>query len=173
MLRVEKGWVEVCKGEFEGWMSVNGLWNVIEEKTTRLAPLSRTSESDFEGRQPILKINPVQGFMDFLTGNYEQRRKMNDPHYRDRITSISSEWGPLYHWSTRQCYVKGIYLVRLLDDRVRIGLAKRRFSYGHMLGGLWSDEFIDRVLKANRGWLRNREIFGRGREYFLGLSYHF
>ena len=42
-----------------------------------------------------------------------------------------------------------------------------------MFGGLWSDEFIGSVLKANRGWLRSREIFGRGREYFLGLSYHF
>ena len=50
VLRVEKGWVEVGKGEFEGWMSVKGLWNLIEEKTAPLALVSRVSESDFDGR---------------------------------------------------------------------------------------------------------------------------
>jgi hypothetical protein len=175
VLQVQRGWVQVRQGDIEGWMDLNELWSVMEQKTFQV-PLQLAvglPRFDFGCCQAAFAKGRFQGLVDFLVGKSELSRKMNDPYYGHRVVRISSEWGPFYSLRTRHSYVKGIYLARFFDDRVRLGLAKRRPFYGEFFGAMWSEEFVQTVLRGNRGWLRNPKIFGKGREYFLGLSYHF
>lgn len=98
---------------------------------------------------------------------------MSDVYYRDRIVSVSSEWGPLFYLKTQYYYVRGLSLIKILDNRFRLGIAKRRLYFGQIYGSLWSDDFLRVAVDSNSGWLANRDLFDRGREYFVELSVHF
>ena len=69
--------------------------------------------------------------------------------------------------------VRGIYLWHHYNNQIRVGIFKRRLYYKELFGKLWSDELMDAVVRAQPGWRGNQSLFGRGREYFLELSYHF
>lgn len=177
VVRIQGDWVEVRHGELQAWMELNDLWKVILEKS---APGGKPHPScnGVETRSVAASGAAWAGdawnaLVDFVGGNYELSRKMSDPSYRHRIVKVSSEWGPFYYQKTRQYYVKGLHLGRWWDGRICLSLAKRRFHYREVFGGMWSDEFLEAVLRSNHGWLRNRQIFGRGREYLIEVSYHF
>ena len=173
--RVDGLWAEVSQGSIVGWIRTEHL------------PISRCPNPVGNVSSPIRPAptltldrsalysdgNSLGSLLKFAVGNRELRMKMRDPSFRDRVVSISSEWGPFYSVRTRHYYVKGICLKRMLNDHVRLALAKRRISYREMFGSLWSDEFLRVVIKSNRGLLGNERLFGKGREYFLELSFSF
>ena len=175
VLDVEKGWVQVRQGDVKGWLGLDKLWGVVERNVPPVPsqPAANLPRFDFHCCRGSFETDRYQGLVDFLVGNHELSRKMSHPYYRDRVVRISSQWGPLYYFRTRQYYIKGIYLARFFDDRVRISVAKRRLFYQQIFGPMWSENFMEGVLKSNRGRLRSRGIFGKGREYLLGLNYHF
>lgn len=176
VLNLGPGWAEVRHKDGQAWMTIEDLWRVIEQRSECVDRDAAANSLDFKKSDPQLaqkEWHSLDGLVDFVTGNHELEKKMSDPFYKHRVTKISTEWGPFYYHKTRFYYVKGISFARFYQEHVRLAFAKRRFSYREIFGGLWSDEFMEIVLKSNRGWLRNRDIFGKGREYFLELSYHF
>lgn len=175
VLSLEEGWVEVRRGEIRAWMSADDLWLAVQARGRSLKAAAAAPGFPPSGHLASAagESNSWSGLVNFLGGDYERWRKISDPHYRDRVSKLISEWGPLYYWRTRLYYIKGIRLCRFLDDRFSVNLAKRRIYYRQIFGQMWSDEFIEGAIQSNRGWLSNRHIFGKGREYFLELSYHF
>ena len=175
VIRIEGAWTEVSQGGVAGWARTERL-----SLAKRLEPVRQTSSPalprlDLSLDRPyrISEGDSLKSLLQFAVGNQELRMKMRDPSFRGRVVSISSEWGPFYSVRTRHYYVKGICLKRMLRDQVRLTLAKRRMSYSEMFGSLWSDEFLRVVIESNRGFLGNERIFGKGREYFLELSFRF
>lgn len=176
VLNLGQGWAEVRHKDGQAWMTIEDLWTVIVQRSEHVDDDAAANSLDFKksNPQPAQKEwHSLGGLIDFVTGNQELEKKMSDPFYKHRVTKISKEWGPLYYHKTRFYHVKGISFARFYQEHIRLSFAKRRFSYREIFGGLWSDDFMEIVLKSNRGWLRNRDIFGKGREYFLELSYHF
>jgi hypothetical protein len=173
VIRIEGPWVQIRQGDATGWLPVGSL-PLVTDKT--LPPLRQSAPTQLVWDHSALSLTSqgsLDSLIDFAAGNYEMKRKMSHPHYRDRITGISGEWGPLFYRKTRHYYVRGISLVRFLDDQVQLGFAKRRLYFGQILGSLWSDEFLRTVVDSNSGWLGNRSLFDKGREYFIDLSFHF
>ena len=177
VIEMKAGWVSVRQAGAEGWIRSSRLWELPHRSSGR----GKSAKGKFGGlpeigwEAPLPTTDPqfLQGFGTFAFGNAELSRKMSHPFYRHRIAQISSNWGPLFYRRTRLYYVKGIDVVRLDGNRIRLRLVKRRIHYKRIFGEMWTDDFMDNVLKSNSGWLGNRSLFRRGREYFLELSYHF
>ena len=115
----------------------------------------------------------LQSLLDSVAEAAERTKKMSHPSHRDRIGAVSIEWGPFYYRRTHHYYVRGIYLWHHYNNQIRVRIFKRRLYYKELFGKLWSDELMDAVVRAQPGWRGNQSLFGRGREYFLELSYHF
>lgn len=173
--RVEGAWTAVRQGSTVGWVRTKHLPLIKRPKPVvdRSSPILPGMTPTLERSGRFSSDDSLEGLLQFAVGNRELRKKMNDPFFRDRVVSISSEWGPFYTVRTRHYYVKGICLKRMLRDQLRLRLAKRRMSYRELFGSLWSDEFLRVVIESNRGLLGNERLFGKGREYFLELSFHF
>jgi len=173
--RVEGPWTEVSQGSVVGWAPTDRLPLYLPSQGRTRSNLLRflNPTISLDRSAPNYAETGLAGLVQFVVGNREFRMKMHDPFFRDRVVSLSSEWGPFYSLRTRYFYVKGICLKRIFRDQVRLNLAKRRMSYSEMFGSLWSDEFLTAVIDSNRGLLGNQKLFGKGREYFLELSLRF
>jgi hypothetical protein len=174
LIRVSDGWVEVRQGTVCGWIPIDfvDLDDSVAARAGLLVvePAFTTETSD---RVDWLPDGGLSGLIRFAVGDAELNRKMSDPFYRDRIPEIRSHWGPFFYTRTQFYYVRGICLARFREDHIRIELAKRRIYYGDIFGSLWSGDLLDAVIEGRSGLLGKKAIFGKGREYFLGLTFRF
>lgn len=173
--RVEGAWTKVYQGDTSGWIRTEDLPLKMQPESLadENSPIPLDLRATLDRSGGFSKSEGLTGLLQFAAGNWELKKKMRDPFFRDRIVSVSSEWGPFYTVRTRYYYVKGICLKRMFRDQLRLALAKRRMSYSEMFGSLWSDDFVRVVVESNRGLLGDERLFGKGREYFLELSFWF
>ncbi len=176
VLRMHKSWVLVRQGGTIGWAPLDRVENSFQIRWSNdmsafphrgFAP--RVSGLDFGGDA---WADQWRGFLEFAGGNLEQRRRMEELREGSRAQAVSSEWGPLFYRRTPHYYWKGIRLWEVLDDRLSLNLVKGKYHQQALFGGL-SENLLDSIVDSNRGVLGNRNIFGKGRNYFFELRYTF
>ena len=177
ILQWEKSWVLVRQGKSQGWVQYSYLWGKLPQMDLE-EPFAGQLPGSFEFRLSAVGDQPtdmglIQGFLNLTVADSDRRRPISDPFYRDLVPVVSHQWGPLYYRHTQHYYVKGFFLWNFENDRIRVGLFKRRVYYKSLMGDLWSDDFWDSLLELEQGWRSSRWLFGKGREYYLELSFHF
>ncbi len=166
-------WTLVRQGSVRGWIrDLDAVDLPLSEPSfqphpTLSPPPAQGSVGDWRSQSGL------GGLLTFALGDRENLAKMSDPYHRERIPTVTDHWGPLFYRRTRDYYVRGIYLWDLDQERIRLGLFKRRLYYENLLGSLGSEQALENALNSAPGWRGNRDVFGRGREYYLELSIHF
>jgi len=173
--KIQARWALVKQGGLAGWVSLDelplDLYASFQSKSRWRncfrSPILRFSRDDLE------EDGSLSSFVQYAVEDQKKKLMMQHPSYRHRISSISSEWGPFFYRRTHQYYVRGITCTRLFHDQFYLSLAKRRIFYHDIFGSLWSDDIVKRVIDSNHGLLGVETLFGKGREYFMELSFRF
>lgn len=113
------------------------------------------------------------GLVKFLAVDPIRTAKMTHLLYRHRVNDRVRSWGPLFYENTAYFRRKGIRIAGLFDEHVHLSLVQKRLKFDQLLGSLWSDKFDDFVLESNRGLMRSRTLFSRGKSYMIELTVHF
>jgi hypothetical protein len=171
---IHPGWVEVSVDDTVGWIEACDFFR--DRLFVSVSPFQTKPEPNLFAAQPSRvapKGNSLSELLDFVFGKKEELSKMSDPHYQHKISSVSSQWGPLFQRKTNYYSWRGIHLAEMWGERLCLNLVKGKTNYAATFGPQWTSHLQDVVLKSNRGVLANRNLFGRGQSFFLEVRYSF